>query len=459
MGAPDLLVAADACDHAVLPSQPFVSNRYHFGMLLGVADLETDQAYHRGKAWLHNAWLHGPGVIWGLEVSVHVAENEIRVARGLAIDGHGRELYVADAMCVDLGRWLEEQDTAGTTLQRDDAGRLVLRVDLCHDSCLERPVPSISEPCENSNFDTAYSRAVERGLPRLVVGHAEPERVRSPRLRQFFGQEPVGDTEVAEALTAVANADPAARARVCLLWFRRLAAADAIELRPADETSWLPLDGDGCIPLADLSLAVDRTGRLVDDDDRPTVVDNGVRPTHLATRTIQELLCHAHGGVAAPPEPDGTDDTDDTGDTDHTGDGDGAESADDDPAEVVLGAPQAVAESATIEGAAIELSFSAPLNDATVTASAFEVRVMHTDGWSPVDVVRAEVADDGLGVVLRLGSAPRNRPIRIVAAGAGPAPLLGASGRVLSGVVGEPVVHGGSDAALMITDDPSSEEE
>src|SRR5690349_2281175 len=108
MSVPDL-VLADQCGDVALPVNPFVSNRYHFGMLLGVADLEAEQAYHRGKSWLHNAWLHGTGAVWGLRVEIRADHGEVVVAPGLAVDGHGRELSVADPMCVDLVRWFDER--------------------------------------------------------------------------------------------------------------------------------------------------------------------------------------------------------------------------------------------------------------------------------------------------------------------------------------------------------------
>ena len=54
----------------MLPASPFTALQYHFGMLLGVDDLETAQAYPRGKIRLHNAWLHREGVVWGFNVVV-----------------------------------------------------------------------------------------------------------------------------------------------------------------------------------------------------------------------------------------------------------------------------------------------------------------------------------------------------------------------------------------------------
>ena len=52
----------------VFTLNPFYALRYHFGMLLGVDDFETEQVYHRGKMRLHSAWLHRQGVVWGFNV-------------------------------------------------------------------------------------------------------------------------------------------------------------------------------------------------------------------------------------------------------------------------------------------------------------------------------------------------------------------------------------------------------
>src|ERR1700686_3193694 len=76
------------------PVNPFSALRYQFGMLLGVDDFETEQAYHRGKMRLHNSWLHGHGVVWGLGVSSDLPSGEIRVERGLALDAAGHELHL-----------------------------------------------------------------------------------------------------------------------------------------------------------------------------------------------------------------------------------------------------------------------------------------------------------------------------------------------------------------------------
>lgn len=425
MASPDLILGSDTCGTVSLPLNPFVSNRYHFGMLLGVADLDNEQGYHRGKTWLHNAWLHGPGTVWGLGVEVRPATGEVVVHPGLALDRNGRELWVADRLCLDLSRWFAERRPENLEVVEvaDGGRRFRVHVTLCVEQCLDRPVPSISEPCEGSDLDTAYSRAVERAVPDLAPGPAPGDPV-APylRLRQLVGQLPAEDDTVVAALDAIENAQPQDRAAVCLVWFRRLAALDTVDLQPDGGVGELfPAGDDGCIVLADLNVHLRPDGDrwfVVGDGDTPTTVDNTVRPAHVRTRTIQELLC---GPAQIEPE---------------------------EPTEEP---PRTVAGSAELTGSSLRLSFTQPLMPATVTPRAFTVTALRSSGWAEVAVTRAELDEAGTAVTLRLGSAPRVRPVRAIAHGAGPTPLLGAGGRPLSGAdVDRRTVSSGEDAALTI---------
>jgi hypothetical protein len=429
--APDVIVSTTRCGGVSLPVNPFVSNRYHFGMLLGVADLDTEQAYHRGKTWLHNAWLHGPGAVWGLRVDLVVERNEVVVQPGLALDHHGRELYVGDAMCVDLGRWFAERRPDDLEVEERPNGDLVFtaHVELCHDSCLDRPVPAISEPCGESDLDTAYSRTVERGLPRIVGGPVPPEPApRYPLISQFFGHLPVEDDIVTAALDAVAAADPADRGAVCVAELRRLVAEDTMALHPAEGAEpWSPVAGAGCVVLAELFVHLRPDGEsfaIVADGDEPTAVDNHVRAAHVSTSTVQELLCHGHA-AGAP----------------------------------TIG-PQAVPSSATLVDEQLQLSFTDPLEPATVVPAAFDVSVLTPTGWEGLGIVDATLDGTGFTVTLALDQARQERPARVVARGTGPAPLLGSNGQPLAGAVGDPHVPSGADAALMIAapDAPSDDE-
>jgi hypothetical protein len=296
-------------------------------------------------------------------------------------------------MCLDLAAGFGQRrppDLAVTAVGDDIV--FDVQVELCLDTCLDRPVPSISEPCDGASFDTAYSRVVERGVPHLVVP-APPPREQYPLLREFFGQVP---------------------------------AADVTALRPEqDAPAWMPFAGDGCVLLADLHVRLrpggDRHG--VVDGDEGTTVDPSVRPSHVRTRTIQELLCHA-------TEPAGAS---------------------------TAAALQAVAGSATLAGDALGLVFTRPLKAQTVQPAAFAVTALGEGGWAAIEVVAAVLDGDGVTVTLTLAEATELRPVRVVARGTGSAPLLADVDTVLSGVTGDPVVTSGGDAALMVS--ASSEEE
>src|SRR6185503_7811784 len=102
------------------PISPYLGIHYHFGMLLGVDDFETEQAYHRGKMQLHNAWLHRQGVVWGFGVGVDNEHGEIRVKPGLALDSAGHELHLDADYCINVGEWFDKHEKdSGFDLVRD----------------------------------------------------------------------------------------------------------------------------------------------------------------------------------------------------------------------------------------------------------------------------------------------------------------------------------------------------
>jgi hypothetical protein len=79
--------------------------RTHFfaGQLLTAADLEREQTYLREKRFLHNRRLHGFGVVDGLAVvPAPDGAYAVVVEPGLALDGCGREIVVAEPCRVSL---------------------------------------------------------------------------------------------------------------------------------------------------------------------------------------------------------------------------------------------------------------------------------------------------------------------------------------------------------------------
>lgn len=493
--------AADGCGSA-LPYSPFYAPRYHFGMLLGVDDFETEQAYHRGKMRLHNAWLHGEGVVWGFGVDAPaLAEGgalrgELRVAPGLALDGAGRELGLEGPACVSVLAWFQAH--------RDDPdfrdffevaadGTVTFEgyVSACFRACLARQVPAISEPCAGATGDTAPSRARETVELRLVPGPL-PERSRPyHRLRLLFGlDEPatvdgavtVDDQAVLDARGEVLALYADARPAGWLAAFRRFAALDGMDLGPAatpevGEATLFPEPDDTCVVLARVELELRPGGGSYTLTG--AVVENEVRRSHVATSTIQELLCGPLAGAlaspaapsepaapvpppaapAVPAEPVDEEEPEEA----ETGE---AETGEEPPllapAERVVGERSRAADaggpridpaSVRVEGETITFSATGRVSKASVGESSFSVTAFdNRDGWHVVPIRRAGVDRTGKRIRLDLADGPGGSLVRIIARGTGPTPLLGSNGVPLAGTVGGPPggVEDGHDFVLML---------
>ena len=74
--------------------------RYFDGMLLSMADFQTEQQYLREKRKMHNRCLHGFGVVYGLEASIF--KGVIRISPGLALSCTGDEIMLDERVEVPL---------------------------------------------------------------------------------------------------------------------------------------------------------------------------------------------------------------------------------------------------------------------------------------------------------------------------------------------------------------------
>jgi hypothetical protein len=465
-------------DDAVLPVNPFLSVRYQFGMLLGVDDFDVAVGYPRGKVRLHNAWLHGLGVVWGFGVAAPpvsatdpTTSGELRVSPGLALDRLGHELHLDQPACVDVGAWYAEQKqvggdgTLGGAAVVDAASGAVtaqLHIELRFKSCLTRQVPAMSEPCDGSQgTDTAYSRAFETVELKLVPGLSpsvdDRQPWRYPRLRLLFGvlapKDPASpepwEQEVLSARAAVASqAD-------FLAALRRFAALDEIAAEPGLSSSGrrllFPGPEDGPVILADLrdvKLAFDgKAYRMTAVDVHPEV-----RQAHIATSTIQELDCcgapgkPVSGGAAPGPLPLPV------------------------PRPLPVPAPgNTAAPSAEASRDAADLrklrlrSLAQPFDESTLDEKAFSVTQLGDEGWAPVDVkdIGLDPADaTNHTILLNLRARPKGKILRLIARGTGPEPLMYAAVPAAGGAAAQPAApfrgdhgrgseHDGSDFVFM----------
>lgn len=72
---------------------PFERNKYFFGKLLSVEDLNLEQKYFNDKRRMINRFILGTGVVAGMYV-VPIDERTISVERGFALDSLGREIVI-----------------------------------------------------------------------------------------------------------------------------------------------------------------------------------------------------------------------------------------------------------------------------------------------------------------------------------------------------------------------------
>jgi hypothetical protein len=82
--------------------------RYFAGQLLSESELNSEQAYFLAKNRLHNRYLHGWGVVCGLEVVCHECEGWVTVRPGYAIDPCGNDVIVCREHELNVVELIEE---------------------------------------------------------------------------------------------------------------------------------------------------------------------------------------------------------------------------------------------------------------------------------------------------------------------------------------------------------------
>lgn len=143
---------------------------YFAGRLLSAEDLQAEQAYQQGKRRLLNRFLHGAGIVRGLEAELQ--GDTVHVQPGLALDCAGREIVVPEPTTLPL----PAGDT-GTVLQ------------VAHEEREEEPTPvaGAADP-------PIAARWIVEGWRWSFVA-ADPfagHRVRKRRFEACGGDHPVG---------------------------------------------------------------------------------------------------------------------------------------------------------------------------------------------------------------------------------------------------------------------------
>jgi hypothetical protein len=426
----------------LLPLSPYSALSYHFGMLLGVDDFETEQAYHRAKHRLHNAWLHREGVVWGFDVVANDADKEkgeIRVTSGLALDAAGHELHLEADACLNVAKWLEKHENdPNLEVETNGDEKKIARahVVIRFKACLTRQVPALMEPCNNAGTGTAYSRVFETVEILMIPG---PPPVKDPPyhlLRLLFGLEPAGteeggavkanDQAVLDALAAIEALPEKDRPPALMAAFHRFAALDEIALKPAkseDDARVLLFPGRDDEPvvladITDLTLKKNNGNWILTGGN----IDTAVRPSHVATTTIQDLLCGPAFGAAAESP------------------GGGAAGPQVDPASVKF-----------VDATEIQFIVDKDLQLESVKPDGFSVTTFDSaTGWQTFNVLKAGFDAATKTVRVAVDGKMTGR-VRLIVSGTGPTPLLGDDLVPLAGELGGPAgtEHDGHDFVHM----------
>ena len=139
-----------------------------------------------------------------------------------------------------------------------------------------------------------------------------------------------------------------------------------------------------------------------------------IRPSHIATATIQELLCGPilAGAAAGPPPP---------------------------PPPPAPTGPTIT--DAQLAAKSITFKTSRPIAQSTLSPDAVSVTDYDdADGWSNLDIKAVSVAGDG-SIKIDLKEAPAGSLVRLIISGTGPRPLLAADDHLALGAPGA----GGAD--------------
>lgn len=154
---------------------PYERNRYFYGKLLGVEDFEAEQKYLNDKRRLINRFMHGCGVVCGLNI-VQVEDDTVSVEAGLALDFCGREILVDEPVT----RRLSELDGFSDYEKDADSGSYLY---LCieYEEYEKHPVYSVAGSGADGN---AQCSRIAEGYHLYLTGQ-EPEKGMSGSLAYY----------------------------------------------------------------------------------------------------------------------------------------------------------------------------------------------------------------------------------------------------------------------------------
>jgi hypothetical protein len=143
-------------------SSGFERVRYFPRQLLTADDMRIEQEYFRDKQRRHNRFLHGWGVVCGLEVKLdpETGPLSVRICPGYALGPCGDEIYVPEAVSFDLGDCIRRPpdpcSPANEVVSADTPKAVV--VSIRYVECPTRPLRTLPAGCGCDDTACEYSR-------------------------------------------------------------------------------------------------------------------------------------------------------------------------------------------------------------------------------------------------------------------------------------------------------------
>lgn len=153
------------------PQRPPQRNAYFYGKLMDVAHFQMEQDYFNAKRWMLNRLTLGTGIMCGLQVRVR--DEQLCVARGVAIDGLGREIIVPNEVCLDPWRLTGGCGQAESPLPRDQARQVELR--LCYTECGADAQPVLAADCNTGELCEPGTIVEGYRLEVCLAGDPQPQ--------------------------------------------------------------------------------------------------------------------------------------------------------------------------------------------------------------------------------------------------------------------------------------------
>ncbi len=150
--------------------------RYFPRQLLTAEDMQQEQRYFIEKQRRHNRYLHGWGIVWGLDVVLKSGSFSVTICPGYALSPQGDEIYVSAEVSFDLRQYIAGQGSpchvpCGSVVPDAEAPKEVY-VAIKYAECLSHPVriPPVGcgcddTVCEYSRIRDGFEKACLTELP------------------------------------------------------------------------------------------------------------------------------------------------------------------------------------------------------------------------------------------------------------------------------------------------------